>query len=100
MNLKKNVSPFRWKLKSYKRYVTLDRSPLVKQKAKGDHEEAGRILAEVGNLGAELNWSWENGIGWASIWARNDHNVDSNLPDAEVPDGKDEDDNVEVFSLS
>jgi seryl-tRNA synthetase len=64
-------------------------------KAKGDHEEAERILAEVGNLGAELD---QAKVALADLQAELETLTMSipNLPDAEVPDGKDEDDNVEV----
>ena len=64
-------------------------------KAKGDHEEAERILAEVGNLGAELD---QAKVTLAELQSELETITMSipNLPDAEVPDGKDEDDNVEV----
>eukprot|EP00487_Bulimina_marginata_P000319 TRINITY_DN1056_c0_g1_i2.p1 TRINITY_DN1056_c0_g1~~TRINITY_DN1056_c0_g1_i2.p1 ORF type:complete len:186 (-),score=41.26 TRINITY_DN1056_c0_g1_i2:520-1077(-) len=64
-------------------------------KAKGDHEEAERILAEVGNLGAELD---QAKVALADLQSELETITMSipNLPDAEVPDGKDEDDNVEV----
>jgi seryl-tRNA synthetase len=64
-------------------------------KAKGDHEEAERILAEVGNLGAGLD---QAKVTLAELQSELETITMSipNLPDAEVPDGKDEDDNVEV----
>ncbi|KAB0464182.1 serine--tRNA ligase [Vibrio kanaloae] len=64
-------------------------------KAKGDHEEAERILAEVGNLGAELD---QAKVALADLQSELETITMSipNLPDVEVPDGKDEDDNVEV----
>ncbi len=53
--------------------------------SKGDHEEAERILAEVGNLGAELD---QVKVTLIEPNRAKHHNVDSNLPDAEVPDAK------------
>lgn len=64
-------------------------------KAKGDHEEAERIMAEVGNLGSELD---EAKKGLADIQAELDAITQSvpNVPHDSVPTGKDEDENVEI----
>ncbi|PSW18423.1 serine--tRNA ligase [Photobacterium sanctipauli] len=64
-------------------------------KAKGDHEEAERILAEVGNLGSELD---EAKKALAELQAELDAITQTlpNLPDDSVPAGKDEDENVEI----
>ncbi|WEM41402.1 serine--tRNA ligase [Photobacterium sp. DA100] len=64
-------------------------------KAKGDHEEAERILAEVGNLGSELD---EAKKALAALQVELDAIVQTipNLPDDSVPAGKDENDNVEI----
>ncbi|MGF1686075.1 serine--tRNA ligase [Photobacterium japonica] len=65
-------------------------------KAKGDHEEAERILAEVGNLGSELDDAKK---ALAALQSELDAITQTlpNLPDESVPMGKDEDDNVEVL---
>ncbi|MGF1679903.1 serine--tRNA ligase [Photobacterium minamisatsumaniensis] len=64
-------------------------------KAKGDHEEAQRILAEVGNLGSELDAAKK---ALAELQAELDTitQMVPNLPDDSVPQGKDEDENVEI----
>ncbi|KLV11413.1 serine--tRNA ligase [Photobacterium ganghwense] len=64
-------------------------------KAKGDHEEAERILAEVGNLGSELD---EAKKALSALQAELDTITQTvpNLPDDSVPVGKDEEDNVEI----
>ncbi|WCE30679.1 serine--tRNA ligase [Vibrio sp. SCSIO 43137] len=64
-------------------------------KAKGDHEEAERILAEVGSLGGELD---EAKKALAELQQQLEEITLSvpNLPDDSVPTGKDEDENVEV----
>ncbi|USR76461.1 serine--tRNA ligase [Photobacterium damselae] len=64
-------------------------------KAKGDHEEAERILAEVGNLGSELD---EAKKALAALQADLDAITQTvpNIPDESVPVGKDENDNVEI----
>ncbi|WP_064605215.1 serine--tRNA ligase [Photobacterium sp. J15] len=64
-------------------------------KAKGEHEEAERIMAEVGNLGSELD---EAKKGLADIQAELDAITQSvpNVPHDSVPTGKDEDENVEI----
>ncbi|NVO73799.1 serine--tRNA ligase [Photobacterium damselae] len=64
-------------------------------KAKGDHEEAERILAEVGNLGSELD---EAKKALAALQAELDAITQTvpNIPDESVPIGKDENDNVEI----
>ncbi|KHT62247.1 seryl-tRNA synthetase [Photobacterium gaetbulicola] len=64
-------------------------------KAKGDHEEAERILAEVGNLGSELD---EAKKALAALQLELDAIVQTipNLPDDSVPAGKDENENVEI----
>ncbi len=64
-------------------------------KAKGEHEEAERILAEVGNLGNELDKAKK---ALAELQAQLEEITLSipNLPDDSVPNGKDENDNVEV----
>lgn len=64
-------------------------------KAKGDHEEAERILAEVGNLGSELD---EAKKALAALQAELDAITQTvpNIPDESVPVGKDENDNVEI----
>ncbi|KLV09002.1 seryl-tRNA synthetase [Photobacterium aquae] len=64
-------------------------------KAKGDHEEAERILAEVGNLGSELDDAKK---ALAALQAELDAIIQTipNLPDDSVPVGKDENENVEV----
>ena len=64
-------------------------------KAKGDHDEAARIMAEVGNLGADLDAAK---TALAELQNKLDEMTFSvpNLPDDSVPNGKDENDNVEV----
>lgn len=64
-------------------------------KAKGDHEEAERILAEVGNLGSELD---EAKKALTALQAELDAITQTvpNIPDESVPVGKDENDNVEI----
>ncbi|OEF26902.1 serine--tRNA ligase [Vibrio rumoiensis] len=64
-------------------------------KAKGDHEEAERIMAEVGTLGADLDAAK---VALTELQIQLDDITSSipNLPDDAVPNGKDEDDNVEV----
>ncbi len=64
-------------------------------KAKGDHEEAERIMAEVGNLGSELD---EAKKALAELQAELDVITQSvpNIPDDSVPVGKDESENVEI----
>ncbi|MHA6604946.1 serine--tRNA ligase [Photobacterium damselae] len=64
-------------------------------KAKGDHEEAERILAEVGNLGSELDEAKKT---LAALQAELDAITQTvpNIPDESVPVGKDENDNVEI----
>ncbi|GAL04877.1 seryl-tRNA synthetase [Photobacterium aphoticum] len=65
-------------------------------KAKGDHEEAERILAEVGNLGTELDDAKK---ALAALQLELDAITQTvpNVPDESVPFGKDENDNVEVL---
>ncbi|MGO2321461.1 serine--tRNA ligase [Vibrio casei] len=64
-------------------------------KAKGDHEEAERIMAEVGTLGQDLDAAK---VALTDLQIRLDGITSSipNLPDDSVPNGKDEGDNVEV----
>lgn len=64
-------------------------------KAKGEHDEAARIMAEVGNLGADLDAAK---TALAELQTQLDEITQSvpNLPDDSVPNGKDENDNVEV----
>lgn len=64
-------------------------------KAKGDHEEAERILAEVGNLGSELD---EAKKALVELQSQLDDITLSvpNVPDDSVPFGKDENDNAEI----
>ncbi|EAR56361.1 seryl-tRNA synthetase [Photobacterium sp. SKA34] len=64
-------------------------------KAKGDHEEAERIMAEVGNLGSELDDAKK---ALAELQAELDVITQSvpNIPDDSVPAGKDESENVEI----
>jgi len=64
-------------------------------KAKGDHEEAERILAEVGSLGGELD---EAKKALAELQQQLEEITLSvpNLPDDSVPNGKDEEENVEI----
>ncbi|GLO60452.1 serine--tRNA ligase [Vibrio sp. MACH09] len=64
-------------------------------KAKGDHEEAERILAEVGNLGNELDDAKK---ALAELQTQLEAITLSvpNVPDESVPTGKDEDENVEI----
>ncbi len=72
------------------------RSKLIGQaKAKGDHEESQRIMAEVGTLGSDL----ENAkVALADLQTQLDvitHSV-PNIADDSVPSGQDENDNVEI----
>ena len=64
-------------------------------KAKGDHEEAERIMAEVGTLGQDLDAAK---VALTDLQIQLDGITSSipNLPDDSVPNGKDEGDNVEV----
>lgn len=64
-------------------------------KAKGDHEEAERILADVGNLGSELD---EAKKALADLQTQLEQITLSvpNLADESVPTGKDENENVEI----
>ncbi|MFC1235098.1 serine--tRNA ligase [Vibrio sp. F74] len=64
-------------------------------KAKGDHDEAARILAEVGNLGSELDQA-KNALAELQIQLEEITLSVPNLPDDAVPSGKDENENVEV----
>ncbi|MEC6815804.1 serine--tRNA ligase [Photobacterium toruni] len=65
-------------------------------KAKGDHAEAERIMAEVGNLGSELD---EAKTALAELQSQLDTITQMlpNIADESVPTGKDESENVEVF---
>ncbi len=64
-------------------------------KAKGDHQEAERILAEVSNLGSELDDA-KKALAELQVQLEEITLSIPNLPDDSVPDGKDENDNVEV----
>ncbi|MDB1124373.1 serine--tRNA ligase [Vibrio algarum] len=64
-------------------------------KAKGDHDEAARILAEVGNLGSELE-EGKKALAELQVQLENITLSIPNLPDDSVPNGKDESENVEV----
>lgn len=64
-------------------------------KAKGDHDEAARILAEVGNLGSELDEAKKALVELQEQLEQVTLSV-PNLPDDSVPNGKDEDENVEI----
>ncbi|WED27732.1 serine--tRNA ligase [Vibrio sp. DW001] len=64
-------------------------------KAKGDHDEAARILAEVGNLGSELDQA-KNALAELQVQLEEITLSVPNLPDDAVPSGKDENENVEV----
>ncbi|UGA55827.1 serine--tRNA ligase [Vibrio sp. VB16] len=64
-------------------------------KAKGDHDEAARILAEVGNLGSELDQA-KNALVELQVQLEEITLSVPNLPDDAVPSGKDENENVEV----
>ncbi len=64
-------------------------------KAKGNHEEAERILAEVGTLGSELD-SAKKALAELQEQLEEITLSVPNLPDDSVPNGKDENDNVEV----
>ena len=65
-------------------------------KAKGDHEEADRIMADVANLGSELDDA-------KAALTELQQQIETialsvpNLPDDSVPYGKDEEENVEVL---
>ncbi|SMY16828.1 serine--tRNA ligase [Photobacterium aquimaris] len=65
-------------------------------KAKGDHAEAERIMAEVGNLGSELD---EAKASLAELQGQLDTITQMlpNIADESVPTGKDESENVEVL---
>ncbi|OBU38853.1 serine--tRNA ligase [Photobacterium phosphoreum] len=65
-------------------------------KAKGDHAEAERIMAEVGNLGSELD---EAKVALAELQGQLDTITQMlpNIADESVPTGKDESENVEVL---
>ncbi|MCD9470973.1 serine--tRNA ligase [Photobacterium phosphoreum] len=65
-------------------------------KAKGDHAEAERIMAEVGNLGSELD---EAKAALAELQGQLDTITQMlpNIADDSVPTGKDESENVEVL---
>ncbi|MUJ28469.1 serine--tRNA ligase [Aliivibrio fischeri] len=65
-------------------------------KAKGDHEEADRIMADVANLGSELD---EAKAALAELQQQIEDIALSvpNIPDDSVPLGKDENENVEVL---
>ncbi|MCP3700136.1 MAG: serine--tRNA ligase, partial [Aliivibrio sp.] len=65
-------------------------------KAKGDHEEADRIMADVANLGSELD---EAKVALADLQQQIEAIALSvpNIPDDSVPFGKDEEENVEVL---
>lgn len=65
-------------------------------KAKGDHEEADRIMADVANLGSELD---EAKAALAELQQQIEDIALSvpNTPDDSVPLGKDENENVEVL---
>jgi seryl-tRNA synthetase len=64
-------------------------------KAKGDHDEAARILAEVGNLGSELDEA-KKALAELQVQLEEVTLSVPNLPDESVPNGKDEDENVEI----
>ncbi len=74
VNLKKNVSPFRWKPKSYKRYVTSIEVHWSSEKQKATMKKLSCILAEVGNLGVELDQA-KAALADLQSGARNDHNA-------------------------
>ncbi|MCD9493379.1 serine--tRNA ligase [Photobacterium carnosum] len=65
-------------------------------KAKGDHAEAERIMAEVGNLGSELD---DAKTALVELQGQLDTitQMVPNIADDSVPTGKDESDNVEVL---
>ncbi|MGN2616385.1 serine--tRNA ligase [Aliivibrio fischeri] len=65
-------------------------------KAKGDHEEADRIMADVANLGSELD---EAKAALAELQQQIEDIALSvpNIPDDSVPLGQDENENVEVL---
>lgn len=65
-------------------------------KAKGDHEEADRIMADVTTLGSELD---EAKAALVDLQKQIETIASSvpNLPDDSVPYGKDEEENVEVL---
>lgn len=64
-------------------------------KASGDEAKAQQLMAEVGTLGSDLEAAK---IELAEVQAKLDAIIHSvpNIPAADVPDGKDENDNVEV----
>ncbi|MCW8331653.1 serine--tRNA ligase [Photobacterium sp. SDRW27] len=64
-------------------------------KAKGDHEAAEKILAEVANLGGELDEA-KKALAELQEELQDITLSVPNLPDDAVPTGKDEDENVEI----
>ncbi|MDX1301135.1 serine--tRNA ligase [Photobacterium sp.] len=64
-------------------------------KAKGDHDAAEKILAEVANLGNELDDA-KKALAELQIELQDITLSVPNLPDDSVPAGKDEDENVEI----
>ncbi|MGF1713910.1 serine--tRNA ligase [Photobacterium chitinilyticum] len=64
-------------------------------KAKGDHEAAEKILAEVANLGSDLDEA-KKALADLQNELQDITLSVPNLPDDAVPTGKDEDENVEV----
>ncbi|MGF1690600.1 serine--tRNA ligase [Photobacterium kagoshimensis] len=64
-------------------------------KAKGDHEEAEKILADVANLGSELDDA-KKALAELQNELQDVTLSVPNLPDDAVPAGKDENENVEV----
>ncbi|MDO6497269.1 serine--tRNA ligase [Photobacterium sanguinicancri] len=64
-------------------------------KAKGDHEEAEKILADVANLGSELDDA-KKALAELQNELQDITLSVPNLPDDAVPSGKDENENVEV----
>ncbi|KMV32039.1 seryl-tRNA synthetase [Photobacterium swingsii] len=64
-------------------------------KAKGDHEEAEKILADVANLGSELDDA-KKALAELQNELQDITLSVPNLPDDAVPAGKDENENVEV----
>ncbi|PSW03668.1 serine--tRNA ligase [Photobacterium lipolyticum] len=64
-------------------------------KAKGDHDAAEKILAEVANLGNELDDA-KKALAELQIELQDITLSVPNLPDDSVPAGRDEDENVEI----
>ncbi|WP_413111303.1 serine--tRNA ligase [Thaumasiovibrio sp. DFM-14] len=64
-------------------------------KAKGDHEEADKIMAEVANLGSELDEA-KKALAALQDELKAVTLTVPNVPAEDVPAGKDEEDNVEV----